>query len=141
MPPRSVERKALGVWSSREMTRRCFLVEVPDGTAATLEPIIRRWILPGTHIISDGWAANIANGIYTHSVIVHERNFVDPIEPGVHTQLIENTWMRAKQKLRRQHGTSVELFASYTAEFMWRCRVGDNKFAELILAIRQQYPF
>ena len=37
----------------------------------------------------------------THSVIVHERNFVDPIEPGVHTQLIENTWMRAKQKLRR----------------------------------------
>ena len=127
-------------------TRRCFLVEVPDRTAATLEPIIRRWILPGTHIISDGWAAyanieNITNGIYTHSVIVHERNFVDPIEPGVHTQLIENTRMRAKQKLRRQHGTSVELFASYMAEFMWRCRVGDNKFAELILAIRQQYPF
>ena len=71
-------------------TRRWFLVEVPDRTAATLEPIIRRWILPGTHIISDGWAAyanieNIANGIYTHSVIVHERNFVDPIEPGVHS--------------------------------------------------------
>ena len=69
-------------------TRRCFLVEVPDRTAANLEPIIRRWILPGTHIISDGWAAyanieNIANGIYTHSVIVQERNFVDPIEPGV----------------------------------------------------------
>ena len=93
-------------------TRRCFLVEVPDRTAATLEPIIRRWILPGTHIISDGWAAyakieNVANEIYTHSVIVHERNFVDPIGPGVHAQLIENTWMRAKQKLRRQHGTSV----------------------------------
>ena len=129
-------------------TRRCFLVEVPDRTAATLEPIIRSWILPGTHIslISDGWTAyanieNIANGIYTHSVIVHERNFVDPIEPGVHTQLIENMWMRAKQKLRRQHGTSVELFASYMAEFTWRCRVGVNKFAELILAIRQQYPF
>ena len=38
-------------------TRRCFLVEVPDRTAATLGSIIRRWILPGTHIISDGWAA------------------------------------------------------------------------------------
>ena len=109
-------------------TRRCFLVEVPDRTAATLEPIIRRCILPSTHIISDGWAAyanieNIANGIYTHSVIVHERNFVDPIEPGVHTQVIENTWIRAKQKMRSQYGTSVELFA------------------ELILAIRQQCPF
>ena len=100
--------------------------------------------MPGIHIISEGWAAyanieNIANAIYTHSVIVDERNFVDPNEPDVHTQLIENTWMRAKQKLRRQHGTSVKLFASYMAEFMWRCRVGNKKFAELILAIGQLY--
>ena len=98
-------------------TRRCFLFEVPDRTAATLEPIIRRWILPGTHIISDGWAAyanieSIANGIYTHSVIVQERNFDDPIEPGVHTQVIENTWMRANQKLRGQHATSPHTWPS-----------------------------
>ena len=122
-----------------------FLVEVPDRAAATLEPIIRRWILPGSHIISDGWAAyanidQIGNGIYTHSVVVHERHFVDPDHPAIHTQLIENTWMRAKKKLRRQHGTSVDLFSSYIAEFMWRSRVGENKFAEFLLAIRQLHP-
>ena len=150
-------------------SKRCILVEVPDRAAATLEPIIRRWILPGSHIISDGWAAyanidQICNGIYTHSVVVHERHFVDPDHPAIHTQLIENTWMRherhfvdpdhpaihtqlienrwmrAKKKLRRQHGTSVHLFSSYIAEFMWRSRVGENKFAEFLLAIRQLYP-
>ena len=35
-------------------SKRCILVEVPDRAAATLEPIIRRWILPGSHIISEG---------------------------------------------------------------------------------------
>ena len=86
-------------------SKRCILVEVPDRAAATLEPIIRRWILPGSHIISDGWAAyanidRIGNGIhvYTHSVVVHERHFVDPDHLAIHTQLIENTWMRAKKK-------------------------------------------
>ncbi|GFR75181.1 hypothetical protein ElyMa_003912700 [Elysia marginata] len=125
-------------------TNRCCLIEVPDRTAATLEPIIRRWILPGTHIISDGWAPyanieNIANGIYTHSIIVHERNFIHPDDPDVHTT-IENRCMRAKKKLKRQHGTSVHLFASYMAEFMWRSRVGEKKFGEFILAVRHLYP-
>ena len=49
-----------GIWvfgAVERRTRRCFLVEVPDRTTATVEPIIRRWILPGIHIISEGWAA------------------------------------------------------------------------------------
>ncbi|GFS06898.1 hypothetical protein ElyMa_006557100 [Elysia marginata] len=125
-------------------TNRCCLIEVLDRTAATLEPIIRRWILPGTHIISDGWAAyanieNIANVIYTHSIIIRERNFIHPDDPDVHTQLIDITWMRAK-KLRRQHGASVHLFASYMAEFIWRSRVGESLFGEFILAVRHLYP-
>ena len=82
----------------------------------------------------------IGNGIYTYSVVVHERHFVDPDHPAIHTQLIENTWMRAKKKLRRQHDTSVDLFSCYIAEFMWRSRVGGNKYAEFRLAIRQLYP-
>jgi len=69
---------------------RCFLVEVGDRTAMTLEAIIRQKILPGTHIMSNGWAAyrnleQLANGIYTHSVVVHERNFVDLLDPSIHT--------------------------------------------------------
>ena len=79
---------------------RCFLVEVLNRTAATLEAEILRHILPGTRIMSDGWAAyrnipQLANGIYEHSVVVHERNFVYSDDDEVHTQNIENLWMRA----------------------------------------------
>jgi len=65
-----------------------------------------RHILPGSHIVSDGWASyaqidRIHGGIYTHSVVVHQDNYVDPNEQDTHTQNVENMWMRAKKKLRR----------------------------------------
>jgi len=34
---------------------KCFLIEVPDRYAATLQPFIEQYILPGSHIVSDGW--------------------------------------------------------------------------------------
>ena len=108
---------------------RCCVVEVPDRTRETLTPIIQEWILPGSRIISDGWAAyahidEINDGIYIHDVIVHQRNSVDPDDPIVHTQNIENTWMRAKKKLRWQHVTTAELFQSYLAEFLYETEWG-----------------
>jgi len=106
-------------------TGRCFLVEVPNRTAATLTLEIEKRILPGSHIVSDDWASyaqidRIRGGIYTHSVVVNEDNFVDHDDPDTHTQNVENMWMRAKRKLRRQFGTSRELFPSYLHEFVWR---------------------
>ncbi|TRY62582.1 hypothetical protein TCAL_02653 [Tigriopus californicus] len=52
--------------------------------------------LRGTHIMSDGWASyahsdQINGGIYSHSVIIHDRNFVDPLDDRIHTQSIEGT--------------------------------------------------
>ena len=75
-------------------TGKCFLVEVPDCTAATLQPLIEQYILPGSHIMSDGWAsyANIdaiQQGLYMHSVIIHQQNFVDPQDPDIHTDCRE----------------------------------------------------
>ncbi|KAG1649389.1 hypothetical protein GQR58_029058 [Nymphon striatum] len=126
-------------------TGRCCLVEVADRRRQTLIPIIEQWILPGSRIISDGWAAyagidRIRNGIYIHDVIVHQNYFVDPEDPEINTQYIENTWMRSKEKLRRQHGTSDSLFQSYIAEFLWRQRVGPNKFGAIIDVIKNIYP-
>jgi transposase-like protein len=104
-------------------TGKCFVVEVENWNAATLEAIILEYVLPGTHIVSDGWRAyvnldRIAGGIYTHSVIIHERNF-EPDNHEVHTQNIENMWMHAKRKLK-QFGTSRALFPSYLHEFLYR---------------------
>lgn len=127
-------------------TGKCFLVEVPNRTAATLENIIVEHVLPGTHIITDGWAgyrnlAQWANGIFLHSTVVHERNFVDPNDPTIHTQNIENLWMRAKRKLKRQFGTSADLFPSYLKEFQFRCNFSRTQvFSELLIVLKQRYP-
>jgi len=48
---------------------KCFLIEVPDRSAAILQPLIEQYILPGSHIMSDGCAAYanidaIRHGIY-----------------------------------------------------------------------------
>jgi len=83
-----------------------FLVEVPDRSAATLEREIRVHILPGSHIVSDGWASYVniertAGGIYKHDVVVHDSHFVDPNDAEVHTQNAENMWSRAKRKIQQ----------------------------------------
>ena len=88
----------LGHWvfdGIKRNSERCFLVEVPDRTVKTLRTAIERWILPGSHIVSDGWAlyANIErwnDNICTHEVVVHQENFVNPNNPDVHTQNNEN---------------------------------------------------
>ena len=74
---RRVEERWIFGGCERE-TGRVFMVEVPDRTRATLEAAVLRHITPGTHIMSDGWASyhnldQIQGGIYTHSVIIHDR--------------------------------------------------------------------
>ena len=126
---------------------KCFLVEVPDRTAATLEPLIQRYILPGSHIVSDGWAAygnieRIYNGVYTHETVIHQHYFVDPNDPSIHTQNVENMWMRAKRKIRRQFGTSRALFPSYLDEFVFRNTFrGEGLFLALLRVINDNYHF
>ena len=55
-------------------SERCLMTKVPDRRRETLEPIIRRWILPGSRIISNGWRSydllNQLNfGVYDHDVV------------------------------------------------------------------------
>lgn len=126
---------------------KCFLVEVPDRSAATLEPLIRRFILPGSHIVSDGWAAyanieRIDNGVYTHETVIHQHHFVDPNDSDVHTQNVENMWMRAKRKLRRQFGTSRQHFTSYLHEFLFRTAFrGEDVFVAFLRLLNCNYEF
>ena len=74
-------------------TGRCLLEVVANRDRATLEPILDLWLLPGTHIISDGWAAYIHldqlnQGVYLHNAIIHEHNFDDPLHDWLHTKTI-----------------------------------------------------
>jgi hypothetical protein len=122
------------------------MVVVTNRTQATLENEIANYILPGSHIISehiisDGWAVYVhidqmQGAVYTHETVIHDVNFVNPDNQDIHTQNIENMWMRVKRKLRRQFGTSRALFKTYLSEFGWRnFHRNDDKFNALMCCI------
>ncbi|XP_044746955.1 uncharacterized protein LOC123308396 [Coccinella septempunctata] len=121
-------------------SRKCFLVEVPDRTEATLAAIIERHILPGSIIVSDGWRAygniqDIGGSMYEHHAIIHHEN------TGVFLQNLENMWMRAKYRLQRQFGTSEALFCSYLHDFVWRNQFPKSQvFAEFVIMVAAQFP-
>lgn len=50
---------------------RAALFKVPDRTRVTLEGLISRWVLPGTIIVSDKWAAynGLAARGYVHYTV------------------------------------------------------------------------
>ena len=79
--------------------------------------------------------------MYTHSTVVHQEHFVDPDDNEVHTQSVENMWMRAKRKIRHQFGMSDALFPSYLHEFIWRQTVINGIYFEQCLnMIHVIYP-
>ena len=127
-------------------TRQCFAVPVDRRDAATLMPIIRQYILPGTTILSDQWAAynainnnNNENPRYIHQTVNHSVNFVDPTTL-VHSQNIENMWMVAKMRKKSQMGQHRSLLETHLAEFMWRRKFHPRPLENLIRAIQEQYP-
>lgn len=85
---------------------RCFIEAVEHRNAETLLPILQKYVLPGSVIISDLWRAyfrieELPYG-YRHFTVNHSENFVDPLT-GACTNTIESTWQKFK----------VFLFLSY----------------------------
>jgi hypothetical protein len=88
-------------------TNKCFMVTVPDRTIEVPLPIIQKYLLPVTTIISDGWAAyrrisELSEG-YTHQVVNHLENFVD--SEGATTNHIESEWQKFKMENKKRYDT------------------------------------
>ena len=67
-------------------------------------------------------------------------NSVDRADADVHTEHVENMWMRAKRKLRCQFGTSHALFPSYLHEFVLRNRFrGQDTFHIILKTTAENY--
>lgn len=116
---------------------------VPNRSAAILMEKIEDFILPGTTIHTDEWAAY--NGIgtsrngYIHRTVCHKRNFVDPLT-GVHTQNIEGYWCHAKKPMKAAHGVAQAQKSLYLDEFQWRWNhKGMDMLAEMERIIGEQY--
>ena len=117
---------------------------VENREADTLLPLIQEWCLPGTVIVSDGWAAynNIQNRLgFEHHVVIHEHNFVDPVT-GVHTNNVEAYWQRCKRRFKRMYGTSRNLLPSHVDEFLWQERHGkthSGRFNNTLDLLKRHY--
>lgn len=122
-------------------TKQCFLIEVSDRSAQTLMPLICEYVLPHTTVVSDCWAAynQIQLYGYDHKTVNHSRFFVDPVT-RVNTNRVENMWMRAKRRHKRESGTTRTHLVSYLYEFMWRQQYGDFVFFNILTHINERYP-
>ena len=124
------------------ITNEVFMVPVENRTADTLLPLIQRFILPGTVVVSDLWRAyggigNLPQG-YLHLTVNHTVNFVDPAT-GATTNHIESTWQKAKQKHKERYGTARQLLQSYLTEFVWMRKFDDQgalSFHNLVEQVR-----
>jgi len=76
----------------------------------------------------------------SNSVTAHQRHFVNRADADVHTEHVENMWMRAKRKLRCQFGTSHALFPSYLHESVLRNRFrGQDTFHIILKTTAENY--
>ena len=74
----------------------------------------------GSILHLDEWKAYAPlrnNPDYTYASVNHSKYFVDPVT-RVHTQSIENTWMRAKWKQKKQTEICRSLLPTYIEEFV-----------------------
>jgi len=85
----------------------------------SLIPIIKRWILPGTTILSDCWKAysSLEREGFIHNTVNHSLQFVT--DAGTHTNNTESRWNASKKTLPR-YVTSKPLYNSYFAEYCIR---------------------
>lgn len=122
-------------------SKKGFLVAVDRRDANTLLPILQQYVLPGSNVVSDLWRAynTIGNLGYNHLTVNHSVNFVDPVTLA-HTNTVENMWMRAKRRNKKECGTHRHLLQSYLIEFMWRLQFGNDPFQNIITHIRGVYP-
>ena len=123
---------------------KCFLEVCPGNRrdAASLLPLVQKWVAPGSRVVSDMWPAygGVAQipGGYQHLTVNHSIHFVDPVT-GAHTNNAEGQWSNVKRKFKAMNGTSDGLFDTYLLEYMWRKSHDTNVFMNILYWIRHYY--
>ena len=116
-----------GLWvfgALERETGRVFMQPVEKRDAQTLIPLLEKWVLPRTTVISDCWKAydNMQN--FIHLKVNHSLNFVDE-STGAHKQ-IESSWRHAKESFS-SHGRKKEHVPGNLARYMFQKSCRANK--------------
>ena len=97
-------------------TNKCFVVPVERREAATLLPLIRQYVVPGTSVMSDQWAAystiKDTPKRYQHEAVNYSLHFINP-ETGAYTNSIESLWQKFEEGHKSRYGTESALLNLY----------------------------
>ena len=98
-----------------------FLERCEDRKEETLIPIIKKWVLPGTIIVTDYFKSynTLRDHGYFHATVNHSKNFVNPSD-GAHTQRIEGMWHWVRVHALPRSGTPLVRLDLYLAAFLYR---------------------
>jgi hypothetical protein len=129
-----------GVDSSAQGNSLFFLVK--NRKAETLIPIIQKYILPHTHIISDEWKsysslASLADYHYTHDTVCHKDHFKDSLTAAC-TNTIEGLWGGLRSWMPST-GVKTSWISQYLWEFMFKRSPG-NTFLKFLDAAKAYRP-
>ena len=119
---------------------RVYAAVPPDLARATLLPILRRRVTPGSVVIADGLRVSDtldAEG-FTHERVSHDGQALARRAPDgrvAHVNGIENFWSQAKRHLRRYNGIPKGHFELFLKECEWRFNYGPPK--ELVKTLRR----
>lgn len=111
--------------------------------AATLLPIIMKFVRPGTTIITDEWKSyhRLMQLSFNHQTVNHSLNFVDPMTLA-HTQNIESVWRSVKRTIHCG-GNKRSNLHSHLCEYLWRRYIRSNSdvdvFLEFLKIVKEVY--
>ena len=126
-----------------KINEKAFVQFVPKRDFLNIILTITRHVMPGCVINTDG--ARVYNHLnqmnYTHHVVIHRENFVDPITRK-HTNWIEGFWGNLKMKLKGIRGSQQQMLDGHIDEFLYRFnRKHEGNMLELMLSdIATFYP-
>ena len=135
-----------GVWvfgGIERISRRGFFEIVDESSVDRLIPIIKRYVKPGSIILSDCWKAysSLKDEGYLYLTVSHSVEFKNK-ETGACTNLIESTWNAVKKSLPK-YGTQKQLYDSYLVEYCVRKKYlnhADDQFLTFLELIKRVYP-
>lgn len=121
--------------------QKIFLEVTRRRNKRALNAIIARNIDLETHVITDGWGGyqDLGSLGFRHSVVNHSHNFVNPQDPSIHTQGIENVW-RCLRRFLRSKGTNIcRHLDEYLKEFLFR-KLHCDMFESILSTIQDKFP-
>lgn len=107
----------------------------------TLLPLIKKYIRPGSVIISDQWSAchKLSEHGFTHYMTNNLGDFVDPEVCKVHTENIEKLWLKFKKWMKRACIKSRSLYQCL-AKYLFIKVHKDERLHQFLIYAAGLYP-